>query len=88
MPHRLGDPLCQRAGGISLDGFPTYAELVATIASVAFLISYGIAIAVLAARAHIKNQRFSFSEIVVALLVAFSGSALSFLVLLLVFRSA
>jgi hypothetical protein len=73
--------------GISMDAFPTYSDLVASVATTVFCVCYAIAIVVLVLKSRANDKPFTLSSVVVALLVAISGSALSFLALFLVFRN-
>ena len=55
------------------------------VATTAFLLCYAIATVVLALAARRNKTPFTVTSVVVALLTAFSGSALSFFVLLIAF---
>lgn len=71
-----------------IDSLPTYSGLVTTIAVVVFGICYALAVIILIVNSRATKKQFSLSSIVVALVIAFSGSLLSLLALFVIFGNA
>jgi hypothetical protein len=68
--------------------FPSYSDLVVTVATLAFLFCYVVALAVQVWSSQKKAGGFALTHVAIALVVALCGSILSFLAIYFFFRSA